>query len=560
MKPDGGVTAEQDTSGRLRALIDAGISLSSELSLETVLQKLVGTAAELTDARYAALGVLSPDGSELDQLVTTGMSADVRAEIGALPRGRGILGLLIKDARPLRLHDLAEHPHSVGFPPGHPPMKSFLGVPVTLRGVAYGNLYLTEKRGGADFTQGDEEIVTLLASQAAVSIENARLYESATRWLRQIETLNEVTLAMLEDVELPHLLALVARRLRELINARIVLISMPRPDGSLRIEAADGEGTGVMIGRVRDAANSKTGRVFSRRRSERVDSMLEDPEVDREAFAQLVECTGAHPRTALYAPLMLRDRAVGIISAYDRLDSDPRFLDVDQRLAETLADRAASAVDLSQRVARDSLRRFVEGQEAERGHLARELHDETGQALTSILLSLRSIEESGAADLPVRLAAVRELVTSCLQDVRRLAISLRPTALDDFGVSSALRRLCEDMSERSGVRVDFQAADLDGRLPRDVESCLYRVAQEALTNVVKHAGARHVSVLLTRTVARVALVVEDDGSGFALQSVPHDRFGLVGMRERVGLVGGALIIESSARRGTTLRVDIPLTT
>src|SRR3954468_7844163 len=167
-------------SDRLRALVDTGIAITSELSLDGVLERIVEAAARVTGARYAALGVIDPTGNGLERFVTHGMAPEVQTEIGDPPHGRGILGVLINDARALRLHDLSEDPRSVGFPPGHPPMHSFLGVPIVLRGVAYGNLYLTEKKGG--FSDEDQELVQLLAAQAAVAVENARLYESATRW------------------------------------------------------------------------------------------------------------------------------------------------------------------------------------------------------------------------------------------------------------------------------------------------------------------------------------------------------------------------------------------
>src|SRR6266508_5203414 len=230
---------------RTHALVEAGIALSSELSLDAVLQKVVEVAASLTEAKYAALGVL------------------------------------IRDARPLRLHDLGEDPRSVGFPPGHPPMRAFLGVPVALRGVAYGNLYLTEKEAGADFTEDDEETVTLLAAQAAVAIENARLYESATRWSAQLESLNEVASALVSEFDLTRLLQLVAARLQGLIGARLVTIALPQGDGA-RIEAAAGDDAASFIG-LEIAARSKTMRVLERKRSERVDSVLDDPETDQEA-------------------------------------------------------------------------------------------------------------------------------------------------------------------------------------------------------------------------------------------------------------------------------------
>jgi GAF domain-containing protein len=168
---------------RLRAIVSAGVAMASELSLDLVLQKIAEAAAELTGARYAALGVIDQSGLALEEFVVTGIDEEARAIIGDPPHGRGILGALIHDAKPLRLDNLADDPRSVGFPPNHPPMRSFLGVPVLLRGVAYGNLYLTEKEGGGPFTDEDQELVQLLSAQAAVAIENARLYEAATRWL-----------------------------------------------------------------------------------------------------------------------------------------------------------------------------------------------------------------------------------------------------------------------------------------------------------------------------------------------------------------------------------------
>src|SRR5919198_3965666 len=213
-----------DQQDRLRALLDAGIALSSELSLDAVLQKLVQAAAELTRARYAALGVIDRSGQQLERFLTHGIDQETHAAIGDLPRGRGILGVLIREATPLRLHEIGDDSRSVGFPPNHPAMTTFLGVPVLLRGVAYGNLYLTDKHGGEDFTNEDEELVMLLASQAAVAIENARLYESATRWSRQLESLHEVVRSLAAETDLERLLDLVCSRVRELIGARLVLI------------------------------------------------------------------------------------------------------------------------------------------------------------------------------------------------------------------------------------------------------------------------------------------------------------------------------------------------
>ena len=546
--------AEPEETDRLRTLVETGIAISSELSLDAVLERITAAAARVTGAEYAALGVIDPAGTALERFVTHGIDAETQASIGELPRGRGILGVLIRDARPLRLHDLGEDSESVGFPPNHPPMRTFLGVPIMLRGVAYGNLYLTEKDGGGDFTDEDQELVTLLAAQAAVAVENARLYESSTKWSRQLESLNEIGGALVSELQLPRLLDLIARRLRDLIGARLVTIALPAGE-DLRLEAADAEeGAESLIGTRLPRRASKTGRVLERGHSERVDSLLEDPEVDQDS----VRLFGA--RTGLYVPLMLRDVPIGVLVAHDKLGRDQRFNSSDLRLAEQFADRAAIAVDLSRRVARDALRRIVRGQELERRRLARELHDETGQALTSILLGLRAVEDAGNSD-DLRQAAsdLRDLVVATLQDVRRLAVQLRPKALDDFGLVPALERLVQTFSESTDIRVALEAQLGDERLPPEVETTLYRIVQEALTNIVKHAEAANVSILLVRAKGSATLVIEDDGQGFDPDKTREGGLGLVGMRERAELHEGRLRIESApGGEGATLVIEVPL--
>src|SRR5436309_2881827 len=234
-------------SDRLPTLLETGIAIGSELSLDAVLERIVEAAAALTGARYAALGVIDRTGMALERFITTGVDEQTRAAIGDPPRGRGILGVLIREAKTLRLRDLQDDPRSVGFPPNHPEMHGFLGVPILLRGVAYGNLYLTEKRSGDEFTEEDEELVTLLASQAAVAVENARLYEAATAWSRQLESLNEIGNALVGELDLARLLDLVATRLRDLIDARLVAIALPH-GGELRIEAVAGTDVEAYLG------------------------------------------------------------------------------------------------------------------------------------------------------------------------------------------------------------------------------------------------------------------------------------------------------------------------
>ena len=544
--------ASRARESSFQGLVEAGIAISSELTLNGLLQLLVEKAAGLTGARYAALGVIDPTGHELERFVTHGIDPETHAAIGDLPRGRGILGVLIRDARPLRLHDIAEDERSVGFPPNHPPMRSFLGVPIVLRGVAYGNLYLTEKEGGADFTDEDEELVTLLASQAAVAIENARLYESSRAWAQQLESLEEITAAMLSDIDPARLLHLIVERMSELIDARFVAILTQAGEGWLEIAAAHGEGEADLVGHRLSIERSKSGRVFREGTPARVDSVLDDPDADPE----LMRRVGA--RAGVWAPLAIRGDPIGVIMALDRREPDPRFSDADLRLAQRFAARAAVAVDLSRRVARATVNRIVAGQEQERRRLSRELHDETGQALTSILLGLKAIEETqGTERFATALAELRELVTVTLQDVRRLAVELRPKALDDFGLVPALERLTTGFAEQTGIETHLESRLGEGRLPSETETVLYRVVQEALTNIVKHAQAEHVSLVLQSKPGRVSAVIEDDGRGFSTEEERDGGLGLVGMRERVALVGGRVEIESSSA-GTTIVVEVPV--
>jgi signal transduction histidine kinase len=303
-----------------------------------------------------------------------------------------------------------------------------------------------------------------------------------------------------------------------------------------------------------ELGGSKTGRVLQRGRSERVDSVLDDPEIDQQTARRM------GIRSALYVPLVVRGRPIGVVVAHDKLGATSSFVDDDVRLTESLATRAATAVDLSERVSRDAVRRVVEAQEVERARLARELHDETGQALTSILLGLKALEERVQTDDGgAAIAELRELVVATLQDVRRLAVELRPAALDDFGLVPALERLRDTMSEQGDIAVEVKS-DLDDqqRLPAETETVLYRIVQEALTNVLKHAEATRVTVRLRRGERFVEVVVHDDGAGFDPQDVRDGGLGLVGMRERVALLGGRLAVDSSQGAGTMLKAEVPI--
>jgi signal transduction histidine kinase len=538
---------------RLRELAASTLAVGAGASLDDVLQKTVDAVATLVKARYAALGVLDRSGAHLDRLVTAGIDDTTRARIGDLPSDHGVLRVLLREARPVRVADVTKEPHFYGFPPEHPPMRSFLGVPIFVRGVVYGDIYAAEKEDG-EFTEDDEEIVTLLAAQTGITIEKAQIHEGAVRWIQQLETLDEITRSVLEERDVSRLLKLLAHNLHELLGARGVLISLPDASGSLRVAVAEGEGISDLVG-YDHPAESKQARVVARGRSERIDSLMEDPEVVDQALAHRVGGV-----TALFIPLISHGKKIGIVSAYNKSGRDPRFTDDDVRLAEALGTRAALAVHLSERVERETVDAILEAQESERGRIARELHDETGSALTGFLLGLAAID--GAATLPEArqaLSDLRESARTTFENVGRLAFSLRPAALDEFGLGPALKALSGSLEDQGGPKVAFEV-DLPAgtRLPAKLETAVFRITQEALTNVVKHAEANTVLISFACRERSVVLAIEDDGRGFSVPQTSGNGFGLVGMRERVASVNGALDIESKPGAGTRLRVEIPL--
>jgi signal transduction histidine kinase len=537
---------------RLRELAAANVAVGSEPSLEDVLQKAADAAARLADARYAALGVLDRTGAHLERLITAGMDQKTRRQIGDLPSGHGLLRLLLREARSVRVADMTKEKQFLGFPPGHPPMQTFLGVPIFVRGVVYGDLYLADKNGGV-FTEADEEIVTLLAAQTGLTIEKVQIHEGATRWIRQLEALDEITRSVLEERDLARLLELVARRLRELVGARAVLICLPTSSGGLRVAVADGDVVADVVG-YDIPSGSKHSRVLARGKSERVDALLTDPEVDQVLAGRVGGVT------ALLIPLVFQERALGIISAFNKDGPDLRFTDDDVRLGEAFGTRAALAVHLSERVARETVDAILQAQEEERSRIARELHDETGSALTAVLLGIAAIDGANTLQQARHASAtLRKNASSALDNVGRLAFALRPPTLDEFGLAAALRDLTGRLEERGGPRAKLEIDVPAGtRLPARLETAIFRITQEALTNVVKHADATTVRITIECRERSVALAVEDDGRGFSQRQRADGGFGLVGMSERVASLNGSLDIDANRAVGTRIAVEIPL--
>ena len=544
---------------RLARLIDAGRGLLSELDLETVLDRLLQTAADLTGARYVALGVLDEGRRELARFLTRGIDEDTHRAIGDLPRGRGLLGVLIDDPRPLRLDDVGDHPRSYGFPPGHPPMRSFLGVPILIRGEAWGNLYLTEKAGGEPFAPDDEEAVVVLADWAAIAIENARLYrdvaarrEELERAVRGLQATAAIARAIGGETELDRILELVVKRGRALIEAHDVLI-MLREGDELVIVAGAGHVHIADAARL-PLAGSTAGQVLAEGRSRRI------ADAARELLIPPDRLGLDHASTALLVPLVYRGQSLGVLAAFDRLDGDGAFTRDDEQLLEAFAAQAATAVATAKSVEADRRRRSLAATEAERHRWARELHDETLQALGGLKVLLSSaIRLDDPEGMRAAMRDATRQLTGDIESLRALIAELRPPALDQLGLAPALASLAQRTGAANGleVRADVELPD-DRRLAPELETTVYRVVQESLTNVVKHAGASSIDIEVRCADDAVDVSVVDDGIGFDSEAAAANGFGLAGMRERVELAGGELSVLPGAGAGTVIRARLPL--
>jgi signal transduction histidine kinase len=540
---------------RLQRLIEAGRTLVSELDPEVLLERLLEVAAEITDAEYVALGILDPTKTSLERFVTRGIDEAGRERIGDLPRGRGVLGLLITDPKPIRVSNVNSHPESYGFPPGHPVMKTFLGVPVRIRGEAFGNLYLTEKVGGRDFTEEDEASIVILADWAAIAIDNARLYHAAEdrrldleRAVRGLEVTTAIARAVGGETDIDRVLELIVKRARALVKARGLTIMLCEGD-DLVVSATAGDLDESLRGRRVPAAGTVADGVMRSGRPERVSG---DSTRSKLATASL----GIELETALVVPLSFRSRTLGVLTALDRLDAGPQFNHEDEELLLSFAASAATAVHTARSVGEERLRLAIEGSELERQRWARELHDETLQGLGSLQLLLSSALRQ--KDPEKRDEAVRstlEHIGREIHNLRNLITELRPAELDELGLESALESLAHRREEQTGMKVSVDI-DLDGRLDPTAEATLYRLVQEALSNAAKHAQAERVDVRLTELPGAVELVVSDNGRGFD-PSQSTGGFGLMGMRERVELGRGTFELESVPDSGTTLHVTLP---
>jgi signal transduction histidine kinase len=540
--------AEQGKSRDAR-LVEAGIMLSSELSLQAVLQRIIELAAELTDARYGALGVLGPDG-RISEFITYGITREQREAIGRLPIGRGILGVLISEATPLRLSRISDDPRSVGFPPNHPPMRSFLGAPVKARGKVFGNIYLTKEEGQGEFDAEDERAVVALASQAGVAIENAHLYEEGRRREERLEAVREIGAAILEGWEPGEVLRLVAQRARELVGADVATVAMPESDEqTLVVQVAVGEHAEALEGVTFPREGSVSGGVIVAGEP----AVLEDASGSDRAHQPLIRIGNVGPM--MVVPLSVRGAAFGTLTV-GNVTGGRRYGPDDLSLVETFAEQAAVAIEYGR--AQQELKRLMVMEDRER--IAKELHDGVIQSLFAVGMGLQATATlSRDEEIGQRIEGAVGEVDRVIRDLRNYIFGLRPGILADRQLDQALRDLAEDSEEKAGV---ITVVDVDPRVASELASRagdLIQFTREALSNVGRHAGARTCRVTLRRKDDRTAMLeIDDEGKGFDPAAVAGKGHGLGNLRARASSLGGTFEIDSSSGEGTTVRALIPL--
>jgi len=539
----------RSSNDRKDQLLESVLVLASDLSLDVVLQRIIELAVKLTDARYGALGVIGSDGRLLD-FITTGITPEQRQAIGPLPVGEGILGVLIRDAKPLRLQRISNDPRHVGFPPNHPPMGSFLGAPVIARGKVFGNIYLTEKQGAPEFDAEDEAAVLVLATHAGVAIENARLYNQTRRRGQWLEAVREISAAILAGMEGDRVLQIIVRRARELVDAATATIVTPATGAGsdpLTIRVADGAHAAQLVGLPVPTQGSVSGDVIRSGHTE----VLADASTDGRTYQPMIALGNMGPMVLV--PLVLRGRPFGTLTVANPVGG-AAFDEEAIRLVETFADQASVALEYGR--AQDELNRLSVLDERER--IGRELHDGVIQSLFSVGMGLQATAvRSRDPEVESRIEAAVAEIDRAIRDLRNYIFGLRPGILADRQLEQALEDLAREFGEKSGVTT---VTDIDGTVAAELAqraADLVQLTREALSNVGKHAQATTCRVTLRRDGDQAILEIDDDGRGFD-PAAPHTGLGLRNLKDRGLAIGGRVTVETKAGEGTTVRFVIPI--
>ncbi|MGW4958289.1 GAF domain-containing protein [Nonomuraea sp. NPDC004186] len=534
------------TRDRVHLLLEAVVLVGSELDLESVLRRIVETATKLVDASYGALGVIGHENT-LIQFIPVGLTEEEIARIEHWPHGLGLLGLLIKNARPLRLGRIADHPESYGFPAGHPPMGTFLGVPIRVRDEVFGNLYLTEKRGGGEFDEEDEAIVVALATAAGVAVDNARLYEVSRRRETWLQASSTVTTRLLSGADPRQALSLVAACARQMTDADLIEVLIPEPTRqSLIVEFADGEGAQELLGAVYVVSETLAGDVFTQGESMSDADMQSGPR------------PGSPLRRLGYGPVLMvplggAPDVRGVLVLAKRSGRLP-FTGGDEQVLQAFAGQAAIALELAE--ARRDAERL--GLLEDRDRIAKDLHDVVIQRLFATAMTLMSTIR--LVERPEAAKRVQHAIDELDRTIRQIRSSIFALQGSGDAAAPSLRTQIVELVEGAAGHLGFMPGlrmegQIDALVPEPVADHLLAVLREALSNVVRHSRSTRADVLVEVTDSELVLVVTDNGIGLAETG---RRSGLRNIEERAVQLGGTAELQAPEERGTRLRWRIPL--
>jgi signal transduction histidine kinase len=540
------------TRDRMRGLLEAVVAIGSGLDLESTLRRIVETAVGLVDASYGALGVIGED-NRLAEFIPVGLSSDEIGRIHHWPEGRGLLGLLIDAPQPLRLADIAAHPASSGFPGGHPPMRSFLGVPVRVRDEVFGNLYLTNKRGGGEFTEDDEAVLVALGAAAGVAVENARLYEAARRQQRWIQASAEVTTRLLSGSEPTEVLADVTRQILDLSGADLAVLALPDEERRrLTISYAEGGGADATRGLVLPTGESLSGRVFAT--GEPVTSA--DFAADERAAA-VARAAMSQIGPAIVFPLGVPGNVRGVLTIGRRHGASP-FAPAQADMVASFAAQAGVALELAGSRAEAERLSLYE----DRDRIARDLHDLVIQRLYATGMSLEgTMPMITRPEVASRITNAVDAMDETIKEIRTAIFALQAR---DTAVRPDLRgdivNLVEEMTPMLGFAPSLRlGAGLSGEISPEVAEQALAALREALSNAARHAEASRVDVTADVGDGMLTVQVTDNGNG-----IPPGgrRSGLSNLAARAEKLGGELRLgpadPDASPPGTRLEWRVPL--
>ena len=533
------------TRDRMHGLLEAVIAVGSNLELEAVLRRIVEAAVALVDARYGALGVIGEDG-QLAEFISVGLDEAEIAAIDHWPEGRGLLGQLISDPRPLRLANITDHAQSSGFPDGHPRMRTFLGVPLRIRDEVYGNLYLTEKRDGSAFDEEDEVLVTALSAAAGVAIENARLFDESQRQQRWLRASSEVTRRLLAGAAVEEVLGFVTEQTLEMTGADLVVLALP--DAARRqliINHAAGQGAQHALGVVLPTEASLSGKVLASGQAVRVEDFRHDQRVARAARENL------DLGPAILFPLGAAGDARGVLT----VGRHPGAMPLGRAAAElvtTFAAQAGIALELADR--RSDAERLTVFEDRDR--IARDLHDLVIQRLYASGMKLQgTIPMIDRAPVQERVSSVVNDLDTTIKDIRQAIFALQARGKAAPGLPDKIMDVIEEMTGPMGMTASLRlTGQLDKGIPADVGEDMLHALREALSNAARHGKAASVEVNIGAD-REFCLLVRDNGTGITDTS---RRSGLANLAQRAEQHGGTLAVRAASNGGTELQWRVPL--